>query len=168
MRVNKKLIKILSRGPIYEKNGVYGPITVPYVENVRTIFLMLRGGKFIVEVLPNGEEVKLTISNFDQSLLGNVEKIEPKILVAELVKNDARYSINLDTVIPTDPALVESCVEELPVIEEVVGVEVDVDPALVESCVEELPVIEEVSSEESSTTTDEKKDYYKNKKHNRR
>ncbi len=66
MRVTTKMIKILHNGPIYEKSGIFGPIRTPYMEDVQTIFRLLSGGKKVVEVLSNGKEVELNVSNFDK------------------------------------------------------------------------------------------------------
>jgi len=73
--MNAKLIKIKSNGPIYAKGGVYGPIETPYAEDLGTVFRMLSAGVKIVEVLEDGTEVVLTVSNFDKN---NAPKKEEK------------------------------------------------------------------------------------------
>lgn len=62
-----KIVKVLSKGPIYAKGGVYGPIETPYKEDVRTIFNMISRGVRVVEVLRSGAEIELTPSNFDKN-----------------------------------------------------------------------------------------------------
>lgn len=61
-----KRIVIPHNGPIYPKGGVYGPINTPYVENVRTIGVLLLNNYPVEEVLDNGEQVKLTLQNYDK------------------------------------------------------------------------------------------------------
>lgn len=61
-----KRIVIPHNGPIYPKGGVYGPINTPYVENVRTIGVLLLNNYPVEEVLDNGEHVKLTLQNYDK------------------------------------------------------------------------------------------------------
>ncbi len=78
MPVEKKMIKILHNGPIYPKGGITGPILTPYMEDVRTIFLMITRGIKVVEVLPDGNEITLNTINFDSPpnpLKVNEEKI---------------------------------------------------------------------------------------------
>lgn len=62
--VDKKKIKILTRGPIRVKGFINGPILTPYYEDINTIFAMLSAGIKIVEVCTDGKEVELTASNF--------------------------------------------------------------------------------------------------------
>lgn len=61
----KKKIKVLYRGPIYEKGGIYGPITTPYLEDVKTISRFLLSGKKVSEVLDDGTEISLDLTNFN-------------------------------------------------------------------------------------------------------
>lgn len=61
-----KRIVIPHNGPIYPKGGVYGPINTPYVENVRTIGVLLLNNYPVEEVLDNGEHVELTLQNYDK------------------------------------------------------------------------------------------------------
>lgn len=66
-KIESKMIKIGHYGPIMIKGGAYGPIDSAYKESTNTIFKMLSAGiKGIVEVLPDGTEVKLDASNFDK------------------------------------------------------------------------------------------------------
>lgn len=64
--IKRKLIKITSRGPIYAKGGIYGPITTPFMEETTNIFRMISGGIKVVEILDNGSEIELKASNFDK------------------------------------------------------------------------------------------------------
>lgn len=64
-----KKIKITSRGIVTTSRGrCRTPIATPYVENINTIFNMLtRDNAKVVEILPNGKEVELTIYNFSKN-----------------------------------------------------------------------------------------------------
>lgn len=62
--MNKKKIKILTRGAIRVKGFINGPVLTPYYEDVNTIFAMIVAGVHIVEVLEDGSEVRLTTTNF--------------------------------------------------------------------------------------------------------
>jgi hypothetical protein len=60
-----KRIHIPYNGPIYAKQGVYGPIVTPYKEDLDVIQQMLVAGIPVYEVV-DGREIKLTLSNFKQ------------------------------------------------------------------------------------------------------
>lgn len=63
-----KKIKITSKGIVTTSRGrCRTPIAIPYMENTETILSMLTRDKAkIVEVLPTGKEIELTIYNFCQ------------------------------------------------------------------------------------------------------
>lgn len=62
-----KNIRIDHHGPIYAKGGMYGPIITPYKETDKfVVSQMIMAGIKVVEVLPNGTEVVLTLDNFDK------------------------------------------------------------------------------------------------------
>lgn len=80
-----KKIKITSKGIVVTSRGrCRTPIGTPYMENVNTIFSMLTRDKAkIMEVLPNGKEVELTIYNFSQDN-SIKEEIKPAAPVAHV------------------------------------------------------------------------------------
>lgn len=57
---SKRKITIETRGPIPQKSGIVGPITVPYLEETALIIRMIIGGIKVVEHKPNGEKAALT------------------------------------------------------------------------------------------------------------
>lgn len=63
-----KKIKVISKGIVTTSRGrCRTPIAIPYMENTETILSMLTRDKAkIVEILPTGKEVELTIFNFSQ------------------------------------------------------------------------------------------------------
>lgn len=75
IKPTKKKIKILSRGPIWEKAGVMGPILTPFVESIDAIIRLLADGIELVEVLDNGKEVPLTFMNCDT--VNDEDTLEP-------------------------------------------------------------------------------------------
>lgn len=81
-KVEYKMIKVLSNGPIRAKGGIYGPINSVYREKVSTIFLMICDKVQVVEVL-NGVEIPLTVSNYD---IDNTPAPEVKEVVKEVEK----------------------------------------------------------------------------------
>ena len=65
--MEKKKIKVTSRGMVITSRGRVRTPIGPYIENVRNILAMItRNNATVVEVLPNGKEVTLTIQNFDK------------------------------------------------------------------------------------------------------
>lgn len=56
---NTRKITIETRGPIRQKSGVVGPITIPYLEKVSIISRMIIGGVKVIEHLENGETIQL-------------------------------------------------------------------------------------------------------------
>lgn len=62
---NTKMIKVLTGGVLPVKPFLYGPVLTPYPETYDRIFTMVTANVQVVEVLQNGEEVKLSTSNFD-------------------------------------------------------------------------------------------------------
>ena len=74
-----KKIKILSKGIVTTSRGrCRTPIATPYSENIDTILSMLSRDKAkIVEVLPSGKEIELTIYNFSQDNTGETTPKTP-------------------------------------------------------------------------------------------
>lgn len=68
MNVDKKRIRIPYNGPILPKGGIYGPIQVPYLEDVSLIGTMLLNHIPIIEVLDNGQEETLTLQNYNHNI----------------------------------------------------------------------------------------------------
>lgn len=61
----RKRIKITSCGPLATKGGAHGPIRTPYLETIANIKKLLsRDRANVIEVLEDGSEVKLTLTNF--------------------------------------------------------------------------------------------------------
>jgi hypothetical protein len=128
MSVERKMIKIPHRGPINEIGGVFGPISSPYMEKTKTIIAMLKTGKKVTEVLPDGTEIALNLENYnaDLSVVAPVVEVKKKEWIAP-------------TLTVTEP-VVEEVVTETPVVEE------EVIAPVVEEVVE-TPVVEEVITE---------------------
>ena len=65
--MEKKKIKVTSRGMVITSRGRVRTPIGPYLENVKNILAMItRNNATVVEVLPDGKEVTLTIQNFDK------------------------------------------------------------------------------------------------------
>ena len=137
-----KKIKILTSGPIRAKGLIYGPVLTPFMENEDTIFALLAAGVDVVEVLPDGKEVKLTVMNFKED-----NGFEP------------------------DPAVVDApAPQEEPVAEPEPAVEETVNEDAVEVTIE-TPVVEEPVADENVTiepqaekfVPEKHNDYKKNK-----
>ena len=65
--MEKKKIKVTSRGMVITSRGRVRTPIGPYIENVRNILAMItRNNATVVEVLPDWKEVTLTIQNFDK------------------------------------------------------------------------------------------------------
>jgi hypothetical protein len=91
-----KRIVIKYNGPIYPKAGVYGPIDIPYLEDHQTIFALLVQNYPVYEVLDNGEELRLTIANFEADNNAPVKVLSPveevvteEVAVVEEVQEEA-------------------------------------------------------------------------------
>lgn len=137
-RVKKhKRIKITSRGLVFTSRGrCRTPILRPYVENCDTILQMLtRDNATIVEVLDNGQEIKLTVQNFaSDNSSAPVQEVKP-----EPKKEEVK-----PVVIPAvDEMPIADTTPEVPVVEE--------EPTVEDVVVE--PVVE--TTEEEPTTEDE-------------
>lgn len=68
MEIKRKKIKVLNRGLILTSRGMIpGPITTPYMETLDAILIMIaRFDNQVVEVLEDGTEFPLTVTNFDK------------------------------------------------------------------------------------------------------
>lgn len=141
-----KKIKILTSGPIRAKGLIYGPVLTPFMETEDNIFTLLAAGVEIVEVLPDGKEVKLSMMNF---------------------KNDNAFVPDQDPVAET-PVVEDPVVEIEPVVEDVVvedAVEVTIETPVVEETTEEEVIDENVTIEpKAEKFVPEKQNEYKNKK----
>lgn len=126
--MDKKKIKILTRGPIRAKGFINGPVLTPYFESTSTIFTMLTSGVHVVEVCEDGREVRLTPNNLyeDNSKVVEPEKVE---------------EVKVET-------MVEEMVSEEPKVEEAV-IEEDVVEEEVKEEVAEVEKVEEVKPEET-------------------
>ena len=65
--VDRKLVRITTSGPILPKGGIYGP-TTPAIETVEEIALLLQKHYGVNEILADGTEVKLDITNYNFDL----------------------------------------------------------------------------------------------------
>lgn len=71
--MTKKLIRIPQRGPILGRpGGIIGPIHTPYYEELPTVRRMVQLGTSVIEVLANGEEKVLTVTNLLEEESGKV------------------------------------------------------------------------------------------------
>ena len=67
MSKKTKLIKVTSRGLVMTSRGICRSPLGQYKENVENILVMITKNKAtVVEVLPDGKEIPLTIQNFDK------------------------------------------------------------------------------------------------------
>lgn len=91
MNTNKtKLIKVTSRGLVMTSRGICRSPLGQYREKVENILVMITKNKAtVVEVLPDGKEIPLTIQNFDKDNTGVevvTETIKVPVKLAELEK----------------------------------------------------------------------------------
>lgn len=91
MNTNKtKLIKVTSRGLVMTSRGICRSPLGQYREKVENILVMITKNKAtVVEVLPDGKEIPLTIQNFDKDNTGVevvTETIKVPVKLAELKK----------------------------------------------------------------------------------
>ena len=82
--MDKKRIKILTKGPIRVKGFINGPVLTPYFEDISTIFAMVSQGVHIVEVCDDKTEIRLNVNNVteDNSKAAREEKqnlLQPKV-----------------------------------------------------------------------------------------
>jgi hypothetical protein len=56
-------IKILTKGPIRPMNNCHGPILTPWEVSEERVRVFLKAGLDVVEVMPNGTEKKLTLTD---------------------------------------------------------------------------------------------------------
>jgi hypothetical protein len=81
-----KRIRIPYSGSIYAKQGVYGPITTPYREDIDVIQAILVAGIPVIEVI-DGREIKLTIVNYKEDFSDKKEEesdpvpLDPNVVV---------------------------------------------------------------------------------------
>lgn len=92
--VKRKKVEVRYTGPIMPLGGIYGP-TVAQILDIHTISALLIKGYRTVEILNNGEEVLLTMSNYDLDLNGDggaeVDKIaKPNEEVQKLPNKDKK------------------------------------------------------------------------------
>ena len=91
MSKKTKLIKVTSRGLVMTSRGICRSPLGQYKENVENILVMITKNKAtVVEVLPDGKEIPLTIQNFDKDNTGaevvTEEPVKEPVKPAELKK----------------------------------------------------------------------------------
>ena len=155
---DKKRIKILSTGILPVIGFINGPILTPYYESVQTIYQMVLKGIEIVEVLPDGTEVKLTHANV---MTDNTKKQEKKVSKQSKVKDPVVEEVkenpveDIPTVVVTEDPVKDTATDEKttdqPTVEEVK-----------EDVVEEKTAEPEIKNQHM--TNDEVPKHYKNKK----
>jgi hypothetical protein len=148
MIVDKKMIKILTRGSIRELHGVSGPILNPFMKDVKSIARMLKEGVKVNEVLLNKKEIELNMENYNtfHDIVEDAPVIEPVLKVEDTLTSDSS-----DVVVSTDSEIIATISEENKV---VLDREVPEEGTLVnepstEPCCDELTKCEcEASTEE--------------------
>lgn len=79
MAITHKKIVINTAGPISLKSGIYGPILTPYKERIETVVALVTHGYNVLEVLENGEQVKLTLQNVNKNLNAEIKVNTPPV-----------------------------------------------------------------------------------------
>lgn len=112
----KKKIKITSTGYLTAKSGIKGPILAPYYEELKTIRLLLAIDKAnVIEVLPNGNEVTLTLTNY----LNDNTGVTPEKKEDKKVKQEDKVEEPAEEVTPVaDEEVAEEPAEEVTETEE--------------------------------------------------
>ena len=72
-KIVSKKVRIPSAGILNALGGISGPINTPSFLGIKYIENLLVSGKEVIEVLPDGTEVKLDFKNFDKD---NTKKIK--------------------------------------------------------------------------------------------
>ena len=160
--MNKKRIKILTRGPIRIKGFINGPVLTPYFEDIAVIFAMLSAGVKIVEVCEDGTEIPLTTNNFADNNTKKEEEVAP---VVEPIAEEIPVEIEPEPIMEVIPPVI-TLAEEVPTEESVFDDTVKEEVPAEEIVVEQLSVPEdtqeEVVSETVSASTEEKAQYQNN------
>lgn len=91
MSKKTKLIKVTSRGLVMTSRGICRSPLGQYKENVENILVMITKNKAtVIEVLPDGKEIPLTIQNFDKDNTGaevvSEEPVKEPVKPVELKK----------------------------------------------------------------------------------
>ena len=99
--MEKKKIKVTSRGMVITSRGRVRTPIGPYLENVKNILAMItRNNATVVEVLPDGKEVTLTIQNFDKD--NSKAPAEENVPVQGEEKKEAPAEENIPAQEPTN------------------------------------------------------------------
>ena len=99
-----KRIKILTPGPIPSRGNIYGPVLTPFYETLSSIFRFVASGVDVVEVLSDGTEVKLTVSNYkndNEVTKINEEKVNNEVTETPEGKKDETETVD-ETVTPVE------------------------------------------------------------------
>lgn len=140
-----RTIKILSKGPIRPMNMIHGPILTPWKVDDNKIRALLRAGIDVVEVLSDGTEKHLTLTDLMQNVQNENEKKEN----------------------PSKPAKGAPAVTKEPVVEKAPEPETDNVEAVYTAPAEE-EVTEETSDNEETTKPNNYQNYNKKHKNNRK
>lgn len=100
---NTRKITIESRGPIAQKSGIHGPVTVPYLEDVRVIARMIVGRVSVVEHLTDGATRKLTVKDIPE-LTAEAPKVIPQNKLVKQEKTELEQLVKAQQ----EKALVET------------------------------------------------------------
>lgn len=71
MSENRIKVTVLTVGPIFEKSGVIGPLTTPYLEDVGIVSRMVMGGKTVMHYAEGQEPKQLTVQDIRKLTIGN-------------------------------------------------------------------------------------------------
>lgn len=100
-KIVSKKVRIPSAGILNALGGISGPINTPSFLGIKYIENLLVSGKEVIEVLPDGTEVKLDFKNFDKD---NTKKIK--------VETKKEKNIYKDDVLE-ESGFVESSIEDV-------------------------------------------------------
>lgn len=164
----KKKIKILTPGIINAKGFIVGPVITPYIEECEMIFKMISTGVNVVEVLDNGSEITLNVSNFDTDNNKKGSTKAPKKVTApvEELVDTSDVTTTESVVIGADeivPGTIETDVEFTPN-----PTAEDVLVEGVEDKIVEEEVVETETVEQTATVNNNNKNYNNNKKNKNR
>lgn len=89
MSNDKIKITVETAGPIYEKSGIIGPLTHPFLEERGVVARMIMNGKKVVEHLEDGETKVLTVRDARSLSIGQRVIANNKLQEDELKKIEA-------------------------------------------------------------------------------
>ena len=151
--MDSKKIKILTSGLIPVKGFYTGPILTPHMETVERIFKLVAAGIKVVEVLNDGTELVLNVSNYNTD--NNKKSVDETPVNPPVVTPESKVVDETPVVTETSEETVDVTTETEPEVSEVVDDIAESGTTVVDTeVVDETPVVTETSEETVDVTTE--------------